>query len=160
MDESRIVYRRATVWDAYAIADMWELEMNEMKMSGRHCDSIEKEKFLIGTLIRINDKTGTKFVLVAEHNKRIISFITGGVTLKEFGTSKVIGYCEHRYTYTKYRSKGVSSKLLNHLIDILIKQKAKELEFITKYDERLVKIYKKMGYEPYSIHYRKEVNHG
>ena len=155
MDESRIVYRRATVWDAPAIADMWELEMEEMQMLGRYCDAVEKEKFFVSLVTRIKTPD-VNIVYVAEKDKKLISFILGYIYRNNYGSSDLIGFCEHRYVYPEYRKTKVATKLLAILKDMGIRMGAEQFEFVVPYREGLVKVYKRMGYNPVQIIFRKE----
>ena len=147
--------RKATIYDIFKIADMWAWMQNEMDLPHRYADDAEKEKFLYGLTQKIYKPD--RVVLVAEEDGKIIGFVMGVARYYEYGTAALVGSCEHLYVYPEHRDKGVAFKLLEVLQNNGRAMGCKEIEFITKYDEKLIKIYGRKGYKPVEIVFVKEV---
>ncbi len=143
-----IIIREAEVIDVYAIADMWEMMAKELNSLHLYCDKKEKEKFIISCLSKILDKQKNNVFLVSKYKDKYVGFISGYIYRREYGNDKLIGFCENWYTCKPYRKTGISEKMVKEL-----KRKGKELgvelfEFIVKYSDDLIKIYKRKNYTP------------
>lgn len=147
--------RKATIYDIFAIADMWQLMQKEMDLPFKHYDDIEKEKFLVSLIPKIYSPD--RVILVAEMYDKVVGFVMGYAHYPAYGTSSLTGTCEHFYIYPEYRNKGIANKLLDILQMHGKNMGCNEIELITKYDPKLIEVYKRKGYTPSEIVFIKEV---
>ena len=147
--------RMATVWDAKIITDLWEKEIKEAKFPFMIVDEKEKERFFISIIKKIKDKNFC--ILVAESKNKIVAFVMGNLKIHEYGNSNIAGCCENIYIKSEHRSKGLFKELLDLLILWGKAANMKQMEFLTNVDEKLIKVYKKLGYKPCQIVWIKEV---
>lgn len=147
--------RKATVWDAQRISELWALMMHEIEILNRVADEKEREKFFLHLLIRIKGDNG--FILVAVDNGEIIGFLDGYTHYYEYGTSDLIGTCESVYLKPEHRSKGIAKKLIDEAIEFAKDKYVKEMEFLTKYDPKIIKAWERKGYVPAQITYIKKL---
>lgn len=153
-----INYRIADIWDGVTITNMWSKMMDEVQLVGRETSKIENKRYLIYILPRL--ERPDCHAIVAEYEGEPIGFITGYIHYNEYGTSKLIGTCDDLFVEPEFRTVGgdISLKLIDDLIYWATSNpeaKAEELEFITKYDLRLIKIWERRGYTPAQITYVK-----
>ncbi len=147
--------RKAKIWDVPEITEMWAAMQNEVAIPRRYADDVQKERFyfsLVGKLYR-NDWS----ILVAEEDGKLIGFIMGNVQYFEYGTSDLIGNCDHVYVYPDHRGNSLMDKLIEQLLLIGKKAGVKSCEFITVYDTKLIEIWKHRGFLPTQVIYSKEV---
>lgn len=147
--------RRANIYDLFKVADMWAAMQNEVDLPTRSGDDAEKEKFIFSLASKINRPD--RVILVAEDEGEIIGFIMGVARYYEYATSNLVGTCEHLYVYPEHRNKDIAFKLVTTLENIGKAMGCKEIEFITKFDDKLIKIYERKGFKPVEIVFSKEV---
>ncbi len=150
-----MIIRRATIWDAQKIVEMWALMQDEVDLHNRRADDIQKERFYVALVVKLYRKENV--VLVAEDRNKIVGFIMGHSYYVEYGMSELIGMCDHLYVYPEYRGKCVMTDLVAQLLSDGKTMGMKLCEFITVYDPRLVKIWERKRFVPTQIVYSKEV---
>lgn len=155
-DEIRdIKIREANVWDAYRITELWSKMQEEIKPINREYSIREQEIFLLSLFVKI--KNGWHSVVVAERDGTIIGFITTSLRYYELAPDRLVGVCDNLYILPEHRGGKTSDRLLEYVINYGKSYKMKEMEFITVYDERLVKIWQRKGFRPAQVTYMKEV---
>lgn len=150
-----IMIRKATIYDIFKIADMWAKMEKERGLKGRDGDDAEKEKFLYGLTQKIYNPVRT--ILVDEREGEVIAFIMNNSYYCEYGTSHMIGTCEHLYVEPEYRDQNIAGKLIETSKNINKAMGVKEYEFIVKYNPKLIKAYERKGYTPKEIIFTQEV---
>lgn len=157
-EKNDIIYRDATVWDAYAIADMWKEEADEVELFGRTYNKIEKEKFFINIIAKIYEKSKGNLILIIEKNKETIGFVLSYPYLPKYGYNGYIGFTEAVYIKKKHRGGGLFDDIIDYILNFFRKIEIKQVEFQTNYSDRLFKIYKRKGFVPSDITFRKEIS--
>ena len=97
------------------------------------------------------------FVLVVEERKKLIGYSLGVVY--DFQNPKKIGHIHEFFITKAYRGKGFSSKLMKEVLNHFRLKGIKyvSLEVFGK-NENVINIYKKFGFEPFSVHMKKKIN--
>lgn len=97
------------------------------------------------------------FVLVVEERKKLIGYSLGVVY--DFQNPKKIGHIDEFFITKAYRGKGFSSKLMKEVLNHFRLKGIKyvSLEVFGK-NENVINIYKKFGFEPFSVHMKKKIN--
>ena len=147
--------RKATIYDMFAIGEMWVKMQESMNLPLRSYDDAEKEKFICGLTQKIYKPD--RVILVAIHEQKCVGFIMGYAHYFEYGTSNLVGTCEHLYVEEGHRNNGLAYKLIDTLQNHGKAMGCGELEIITKYDERLIKAYKRKGFIPSEVVFIKEI---
>lgn len=158
IDITNINYRKATIWDIHTLTDMWAKMMDEVKLVGRCADDEQRERFFLGHILKL--KSNDCYTIIAEDDGKPVGFVTGYIHYYEYGSSKLIGTCDNLYVEPKYRTPGgkISLKLVDDLIYWVNSMGAEEYEFLTKYNEREIKVWKRRGYIPVQVTFVREVN--
>jgi GNAT superfamily N-acetyltransferase len=155
-----MIIRKATVWDAQKIAEMWK-DMHE-EINKR--EDIKKEHGDIKTaflrfIIKIESLDWN--VLVAEQDGDILGFISGFVHYPEYSQVHILGTCENLYVAPWCRGRGIHKNLVDELRAWGESKKATQFEFGGTFSERAIKFWDKLGYEPVQVFFRqKEVQNG
>lgn len=155
MDNSKYIIRNATIWDARGIVAMWARMQEEIAIPQRYADKTQQERFYVSLMVKIYKKDHC--ILVAEDDKKLIGFIMGYVHYFEYGISDLIGNCDHVWVHPNYRGGNIMKDLVKQLVVFGKKLGIKSCEFITVYDEKLVKAWSNRGFKPTQIIYSKEV---
>lgn len=150
----KTIIRQATVWDAYAIVDMWEEEVSELKIKFMVCNEEEKQRFFISLIKKLQNCLYK--ILVAECKNKIIGFVMGNVRSDEYGNPNRIGLCEHIYLKPEYRNNYTFKKMLTKLMAYSKIIGIQQVQFYTKYDKKIIKFYERLGYEPVQVLFGKE----
>lgn len=147
--------REATVWDAYAICDLWVSMVEEVAVPNRYADIHEKERYFLNLILKIKGKDSA--VYVAEIDNQVVGYISGYLHFLDYGVPVMLGTCDSVYVRPEYRSTGIAANLIDRLTDFVTNSGAKELQFQTKYDLGLAKVWERRGFKPVQITYMKEV---
>lgn len=154
MENAAVNIRRAVVWDARAIVDLWAKQMIEAPIFMCSANENELKRFYIHIIYRIERDV----VFVAEIDKKVIGYISGNMMVRPFGSSHPIGFCENLYIEKEYRSLKLLNDLCNSVIEETVKLGAKELQFIIPYELEIYrKLRERQGYKPALVYYCKEV---
>ena len=147
--------RKATIYDVFDIANMWVEMQKAMSLPLRSYDDAEKEKFIYGLTQKIYKPD--RVILVAIHEQKCTGFIMGYAHYFEYGTSNLIGTCEHLYVEESHRNNGLAYKLIDTLQNHGKAMGCGELEIITKYDPAIIKAYERKGFTPSEVVFTKEI---
>jgi GNAT superfamily N-acetyltransferase len=147
--------RQATVWDARDITKLWVKFMKETQPVNRKFGIKEQEVFYLQLLVNI--KKDFHCVVVAVDKEKIIGFITAYVHYYRMAGNLRIGTCNNLYVEKKYRGQDVAGQLLSWATNYGKSYKIKEMEFVTNYEPRLIKIWGRKGYKPSQVTFIKEV---
>lgn len=155
---NNITYRKATLWDAVIVTKMWADMMDEVELVGRCADREQMDRFLVGHSAKLilNDY----HTIIAEDEREYpVGFVTGYIHYYEYGSSKLVGTCDNLYVRPLYRTSGgeISLKLVDRLIEWVDSMGAEEYEFLTKYNEREIKVWQRRGYTPAQVTFIREI---
>lgn len=102
-------------------------------------------------------KSRKEIFLVAEENNEIIGLVDGYIIDNNNHIEKV-GYLDHLCVHKKYRKCGIGEKLIEEFTN---KMKNKNVTYLklNAFEKNLpaISLYKKMGFEEYSIYYMKKI---
>jgi len=98
-------------------------------------------------------------IFVVEENEKLIGYTWVNTYLIDYlKPKKKVGYINEFFITKKFRGKNISTKLMNKIIEWFKQQK---IEFVSlcvfAKNEKAVDIYKKFGFEPFSIYMRKKI---
>jgi len=98
-------------------------------------------------------------IFVVEENEKLIGYTWINTYLIDYlKPKKKVGYINEFFITKKFRGKNISTKLMNKIIEWFKQQK---IEFVSlcvfAKNEKAVDIYKKFGFEPFSIYMRKKI---
>lgn len=153
----KIITRNATVWDAQEIANMWEAEMKEICRFGRYCNDEEKERYFVSIVRRIKTPATNRVLVLENEYKTLVGFGAGHVGQIDYGYKGIIGSFENVYIKPEYRRGNLFKEFIEEFIIWAKALGAKQVQFTTNNDEKLIKFYKRQGYTPSEIVFRKEV---
>ena len=129
-------YRKATIWDAVRIVEMWNEMISEVPyLKDTNADP---ERFYFHILGRIKDPNHS--VIVAESNKEIVGFITGYMTKADY-SDKLVGFCDNAFVDKKYMGGKVYFDLIAQIYESGVKAGAQEVKFQQKYSPMLLKVW-------------------
>ncbi len=143
--------RKATIWDAVAIVNMWGAMIDEIKIPNRKGNKNERTKYLTV----VNHLLGNaKGIFLIEKDK---GFISGRMAPIELGVDGIIGYIDYLYVKPEYRNSKVGHELGRTMEAMLMNNGASEINIVTAYDSQLIKRYTKDGYQIANITFRKVI---
>lgn len=102
-------------------------------------------------------KSRKEIFLVAEENNEIIGVVDGYIIDNSNHIEKV-GYLDHLCVYKNYRKHGIGEKLIEEFTSKMKNKKVTYLK-LNAFEKNLpaIGLYKKMGFEEYSIYYMKKI---
>jgi len=148
---SDINYRMADIHDVLPITLLWAKMVGEIFDEFTKLDKVELDKisFLICDRLRMpNTYTG-----IVEEDNKVIGFLHGYILDKTYGKPEKVGFCECLYIESEYRGKGIDKELIKDFCSWATEHEM-PIEFMTKYDRSLAKIWEHKGFMPYAIVYR------
>jgi len=133
----------------------------EIALPGRIHDTCEQEKFMVGIIGRIHNENGCVIVATLpvpnERRRQIVGFTVSPGIYYEFGVRDKVFQCEAVYVLPEHRNKHIGNMLLEKLEEEAICKGGGEVEFHSKFDEKLIRRYSKLGYIPHMVFYRKPI---
>lgn len=157
MDSSKVIYRKATIYDIFAITKMWQHLMKGVYSQVKNLekipsDSKEPERFIFALA---NAVYSPDWILtVAVEGKKICGFVMGQVHPYDYTGSK-FGTCHFIYVDPECRNGAIGKVLLDSYIKNCIDLGAVSGGFRGVYNEKAIKKWRKRGYEPEFIIYRR-----
>ena len=150
MDNSDLLsmIKEATIYDVFKIADMWEAMMIETGLV-RAGETLNKEQFIMETIVNI--KNGEHKICISEGG-----FISGNLAQID-KINKLSGVYSHIYIKPEYRGTHLTEELIDSLHNFFIANEAQDEQFITVYDDKLIRYWNKRGFKPEKIIFRREV---
>ena len=142
--------RKAELWDAERITELWGKMMEEIEGG----DWTANESFFVSCIYKI--KNADYLTLVVEEDDYIIGFLQGYITNVEYKT-ELKGFCDNLYIEPEYRKKGIAHALVEESTEWGYRRGVSTIDFITVYDDRVIKAWKRKGFIPYKVIYRREV---
>lgn len=143
-DYEEVVKLYKELWDAEKIFDLNLKQKYEVS---------DKQKAKIQKRI----KSRKEIFLVAEENKEIVGLIDGYI-IDDNNYIEKVGYLDHLCVSKKYREQGISTKLIEEFTKIM---KSKNVSYLklNAFEQNIpaVSLYKKLGFEEYSIYYTKKI---
>lgn len=144
--------RPADIHDVTAIALLWSKMVSEVFDKYIEQDKVELDKFAFAMADRL--RTSHAFTQVALEANRIVGFIHGYVQERPYGRPTRIAFCECLYVEPEYRGKNINKKLIDNFINWAEKNDL-IIEFLTKFDQDLVKLWGREKFQPYCIVFRR-----
>ncbi|MEI7961362.1 MAG: GNAT family N-acetyltransferase [archaeon] len=156
MENALITIRKATIKDLKSIQD---LNLLLFKKEYAEYDKLLDLDWTFG-------KAGTeifakciveeeKCAFVAEHNKKVIGYLTGSSTPKtKYSYRKINKYGEinSMFVEEKYRNKDIGSKLVKEFFDWCKLQKVDKIKVeATALNTKAIEFYKNSGFKEYTI---------
>ncbi len=148
-------YRKATIWDAGTLANMWAETLEENDTSFQTTDGDEFEKLYLNVMYNI--KSLQHYTWVLEVDGVVKGFVTGYVHAIVWGYPDLIGHLDCVYVDPEYRGKDYGDKLMESFKAWAKEMGATLLTAETGHEARLAKIWKRKGWKPYKITYGMEV---
>lgn len=103
-------------------------------------------------------KNKNQIFLLAENDNRIIGFIDGRIMDEAIWYKEMVGILEHVCVGKEYRNKGVATLLIKKFEEEIRKIGAKYIQILAFLDNEPARnLYKKQGYEEYSVYYSKKI---
>jgi len=95
--------------------------------------------------------------LIAE-NDGVICWVIDGYIIESIYYKEKVSYLDHLYVIDKYRRKKVGQSLIEEFTKIAQQKNAKYLK-LNAFENNIpaVNLYKKLGFEEYSIYYSKKI---
>lgn len=147
--------RPATIWDAEKITDLWLAMHKEITTNkGLLKENSNRENLFLTVITRT--KLPEWAVLVAEENDEIYGFSMGTAIMPRYNPCHVLGVFEARYIDPTRRGQGIAKMLNDKMFQWAASKNITEIEFLTSYSERLIRVYDRLGFEPVSIAFRKK----
>lgn len=145
--------RPADIHDSLSITLLWSKMIGEVFDKFIKLDKTELDKFAFALIDRLRvDHTLTN---VVEENGRVVGFIHGYIQARPYGKPDRIAFCECLFIEKEHRNKGLKALLVESFIS-WAQERELPIEFMTKYDPELVKVWKRYGnFAPYSMIFRR-----
>lgn len=150
--EPQVILRVADIHDILPLTLMWSKMTQEIFDNFIKLDKMELDKFSYAMADRL--RVPHVFTQVACDGAKVVGFIHSYLQDRSYGKPNRIAFCEALYVETEYRGKSIAKKLIQSFIGWAEKQEL-AIEFITRYDTNLVKIWERSGFVPYSIVFRR-----
>ena len=144
-------YRQADIHDILPITLLWVKMIDEVFDGFINLDKVEVDAFSFALCDRL--RYPNTYTLLAEDEGKIIGFIHGYLQDRPYGKPREVAFCECLYIESEYRGKDIDKELINKFCD-WAKEHDLPVEFMTKYDRSLDKIWDHKGFAPYAIVYR------
>lgn len=146
-------FRQADIHDILPVTLLWVKMIQEVFDGFINLDKVEVDAFSFALCDRI--RYPNTYTLLAEDEGKIIGFIHGYLQDRPYGKPREVAFCECLYIEQEYRGKGIDKELIGGFVE-WGKDKDMTIEFMTKYDRDLDKIWNHKGFTPYAIVYRSE----
>ena len=144
-------YRQADIHDILPVTLLWVKMIQEVFDGFVNLDKVELDAFSFALCDRI--RYPNTYTLLAEDKGKIIGFIHGYIQNRPYGKPREVAFCECLYIESEYRGKGIDKELIKDFCSWATERKI-PVEFVTKYDRSLDKIWEHKGFIPYAIVYR------
>ena len=144
-------FRQADIHDILPVTLLWTKMIQEIFDEFIILDKVEVDNFSFALCDRL--RYPNTYTLLAESEGRIIGFIHGYVQERPYGKPREVAFCECLYIEPEYRGKGIDKELITGM-ETWAKEQKLILEFMTKYNTDLDKIWSRKSYKPYAIIYR------
>ena len=146
-------YRSADIHDILPVTLLWVKMIQEVFDSFVNLDKVEMDAFSFALCDRI--RYPNTFTLLVEDEGKIIGFIHGYIQDRPYGKPREVAFCECLYIEPEYRGKGIDKELIDGFCN-WASEREMPVEFMTKYDRDLDKIWEHKGFTPYAIVYRSQ----
>lgn len=143
-----VTLRPADIHDILPLSLMWTRMTQEIFPDFVEIDKTELDRFAFSMADRL--RIPHVFTQVAQVDGRAIGFIHGYIQTRPYGRPDKIAFCECLYIEPEWRGKNIKTALVNSFIAWGEAQEA-AIEFVTRYDPDLVKIWERSGCKPYGI---------
>jgi hypothetical protein len=150
--------KKATIFDAVRISDLWVELMKEVNIPNRKYDDTEKQRFFLHLVSRIAKVTD--LILVAKKRKKIIGFMTSYLRKLPYGNSNLIMTVDNVYIESRYRTGALFEDLIFRTAKFFKSNKAQEVNFETVYNPKLTEFWQRKGYIPIQTTYLKKDKRG
>ena len=143
--------QEATIWDGMHITYMW---VSMMKQTGVSPDHLNEEGFFCDLLLAIKNPSCPVFV--AKEEGMPVGFIMGNISYEDH-LNYLSGTCLNLFVKKSHRGSGMAPNLISAIHKYFKDSGAVMEDFVTRYDEGLIKVWERKGYKPYQVVFRKEV---
>jgi len=146
-----IKYRMASVLDVPCMTKMWKLMMDEDNLgSVDRIDNEEMERFAFQ--ITENLRSPLHVIVVAIDGDNVVGFTHANVFETLYGKPAIRLFSHSTFVYPIYRGEGVAISLTDEMLKIAKSRHEFEMiEFMCKYDDRIIQKWKSIGFKPDSI---------
>ena len=144
-------FRQADIHDILPVTLLWVKMIQEVFDGFVNLDKVELDAFSFAMCDRI--RYPNTYTLLAEDEGKIIGFIHGYIQNRPYGKPREVAFCECFYIEFEYRGKGTDKELIEGFCNWAAEHEM-PVEFMTKYDRSLDKIWEHKGFTPYAIVYR------
>jgi len=141
MKPSDFIVRSADIHDILPITLLWFNMIEETFERFINIDKVELDKFSFAMADRLR----------APH---VFTRVHGYLQDRPYGKPEKIAFCECLYVDPKYRAKKINDQLIESFVTWAEKNEL-EIEFLTRYDPGLIKVWSKHKAEPYCIVFRR-----
>ena len=145
-------FRPADIHDILPLSLMWAQMIQEIFPDFIQLDKEELDRFAYAMADRL--RIEHVFTHVAEVGAKPVGFLHGYIQNRPYGQPDKIAFCECLYVEPEYRGK----KLKDALVAAFVawgEQKGTAIEFMTRYDPDLARIWERSGFKPYGIVFRR-----
>jgi GNAT superfamily N-acetyltransferase len=150
-----MIIRPATVWDADKIANLWYAMNQEIfKNNAILEENSNKENLFLNVITRT--KLPDWCILIVEEEQEIQAFMMANIYYPKYNNCYILGIVEALYVKPEYRGNGLFKKLIDKMFAWGESKNVTHVEFLSTYDDRMIKLYDRLGYEPVQITYRKK----
>src|SRR3972149_3915515 len=150
--EINVSYRSADIHDILPLSLMWVRMTQEIFPDFIEIDKDELDRFAFAMADRL--RINHVFTHIAEVGSKPVGFIHGYIQQRPYGQPDKIAFCECLYVEPEYRGKKLKERLVAGFV-AWGEQNGTAIEFITRYDPDLARIWERSGFKPYSIVYRR-----
>ena len=144
-------FRQADIHDILPVTLLWVKMIQEVFDGFVNLDKVEMDAFSFAICDRI--RYPNTYTLLAESEGKIIGFIHWYIQDRPYGKPREVAFCECLYIEPEYRGKGTDKELIEGFCNWAAEREI-PVEFMTKYDRSLDKIWEHKGFMPYAIVYR------
>ncbi len=150
--ELNFTLRPADIHDITILSLLWSKMTSEIfdKFIKQGKMDIGKFAFAMADRLRLSHV----FTQVACDGVRVIGFIHGYLQERPYGQPNKVAFCECLYVMPEYRGKGLKKRLVDSFIN-WAEVNGLAIEFMTRYDQDLMKVWERSGFTPYSIIFRR-----
>jgi len=150
-----MIIRPATVWDAENITKLWSQMYKEITTNASLLEEVGSDETLFISVV-----TRTKLpdwcILVAEENNEIFGFMMALARWPDYSNCHVIGHVEALYVVPEKRGTGLYNSLIEKMYEWGDSKNINHVQFMSKNDPKIQKLYSHLGYEPVQFIYRKK----
>lgn len=149
--------RKARIEDYNQIIELYKQLYDAEKGFDSNLSEIYEVSDKQKTIIEKRIKSRKEIFLVAEKENKIIGLIDGYILDNNHHIEKV-GYLDHLCVDNNFRKLGIANKLINEFSN---RMKTKNVLYLklNAFEKNIpaISLYKKMGFEEYSIYYIKKI---